>query len=97
MSSVGCSIMSTFDQITLNYGILGAIPSAEVFLPRFGIFHKLKQVFEFCKLVTKILTITNREETTELNYFRTAEDKTIRQGTSCSNRTILTLPLYVLA
>jgi len=29
-----------------------------------------------------------REQTTEWNYFRTAEDKTIRQGTSCSNRTI---------
>jgi len=48
-----------------------------------------KTGLQFCELVTKILTITSREQTTEWNYFRTAEDKTIRQGTSCSNRTIL--------
>ena len=43
-----------------------------------------KTGLQFCELVTKIL----REQTTEWNYFRTAEDKTIRQGTCCSNRTI---------
>jgi len=52
--------MSTFDQITLNYGILGAIPSAEVFSPRFGIVYALfytETDLQFCDLVTKILTI----------------------------------------
>ena len=43
---------------------------------------------QFCELVTKILTITSREQTTEWNYFHTVENKTIRQGTSCSDRTV---------
>jgi len=51
--SVGCSIMSNFDQITLNYGISGAIPSAEVFSPRFGICSILKQVFSFVNSLQK--------------------------------------------
>ena len=46
-----------------------------------------KTGLQFCELVTKILIITSREQMTEWNYFRTAKDKTIRQGTSCSNRT----------
>jgi len=48
-----------------------------------------KTGLQFCELVTKILKITSREQTTKWNYFSTAEDKTIRQGTSCSNRTIV--------
>jgi len=47
-----------------------------------------KTGLQFYELVTKMLTIKSRGQTTEWNYFRTAEDKTIRQVTSCSNRTI---------
>jgi len=64
MSSVGCSIMSTFDQITLNYGVLGAIPSAGV-LATFRHMLYTKTGLQFCELVTKILTTTSREQTTE--------------------------------
>jgi len=35
------------NQITVNDGILGAIPSAEVFLSRLGINFILKQCFNF--------------------------------------------------
>jgi len=47
-----------------------------------------KRVLQFWELVTKILTITSEgaDDIEEL-YVRTVEDKTIRQGTSCSNRT----------
>jgi len=72
--------MSTFDQITLNYGILGAIPSTgRSVLATFRHMLYTKTDLQFYELVAKILTITSREQTTEWNYFRTAKDKTIRQ------------------
>jgi len=41
------------NQITVNYGILGAIPNAEVFLSRLGINFILKQCFNFVNSLQK--------------------------------------------
>jgi len=48
-----------------------------------------KTVLQFCELVVKILTKTSEEADDRVeNYDLTAEGKTIRQGTSGSNRTV---------
>ena len=62
--------MSTFDQITLNYGILGAIPSAEVFSPRFGICSMLNQVFSFVSSLQKYNNKQGADDRVKLPSYR---------------------------
>jgi len=55
----GAKICRLSNQITLNYYILSAISIAEVFFVTFGHNIYTETVFQFCELVTKILTITS--------------------------------------